>query len=94
MKKALISPNEQVSNIVAWELNPDTSAKHKYLPVMAVIPNAARVAQVEPDNATFPVAEPLFWDNCADDVVADQYYYDKENGDIKIIQNAPYPEVN
>jgi hypothetical protein len=35
-----------------------------------------RVAQVEPDDKTFPVANPLFWMDCADNVVADQFYFD------------------
>jgi hypothetical protein len=35
-----------------------------------------RVAQVEPANKTFPVADPLFWVDCADDVVADRFIYD------------------
>ena len=34
-----------------------------------------RVAQVEPVDSTFPVAEPLFWVSCADDVVQDQFYW-------------------
>lgn len=34
-----------------------------------------RVAQVEPDDKIFPVGEPLFWMDCADDVVADRFYY-------------------
>jgi hypothetical protein len=34
-----------------------------------------RVAQVEPDDKIFPVANPLFWMDCADNVVADQFYY-------------------
>lgn len=34
-----------------------------------------RVAQVVADDV-FPVAEPLFWMDCADDVVADQFYWD------------------
>lgn len=33
-----------------------------------------RVAEVA--NQSFEVAEPLFWVSCADDVIADQYYYD------------------
>ena len=35
-----------------------------------------RVAQVEPDNQTFPVAAGLFWMSCADNVVADQFWFD------------------
>jgi hypothetical protein len=46
-----------------------------------------RVAEVEP--ADFPVAQPLFWTDCADDVVADQFWYDPETQTIKPI---PQPE--
>jgi hypothetical protein len=35
-----------------------------------------RVAQVEPLDKTFDVAEGLFWVDCDDDVVADQFTYD------------------
>ena len=46
-----------------------------------------RVAQVEPDNKTFPVADELFWVTCADNVVADQFWYDPSDQDIK-----PFPQ--
>ena len=45
--------------------------------------NGYRVAQVE--AASFPVAEPLFWRECADDVVADQWHYDPTDQTIKLI---------
>ena len=48
-----------------------------------------RVAQVEPADQTFPVADPLFWADCADDVVADQFYYDPET---QTILPVPQPE--
>ena len=48
-----------------------------------------RVAQVEPDDQIFPVADPLFWTPCADDVVADQFWYDPADGQIRPI---PQPE--
>lgn len=48
-----------------------------------------RVAQVEPDANTFDVAEGLFWVPCADDVVADQFWYDPQDSQIKAI---PMPE--
>jgi hypothetical protein len=48
-----------------------------------------RVAQVEPDNKTFPVADELFWVDCADDVVADQFWYDPSDQQIK---EFPQPE--
>jgi hypothetical protein len=48
-----------------------------------------RVAQVEPDGQTFEVGAPLFWTPCADDVVADQFWY---NPDIQlVIPNPPPP---
>lgn len=44
----------------------------------------AEVAQYE-----FPVAQPLFWIDCADDVVADLFYYDPSNATI-----LPTPELS
>lgn len=35
-----------------------------------------RVAQVAADDMTFGVADVLFWVDCADNVVADQFYFD------------------
>ena len=46
-----------------------------------------RVAQVEQQE--FEVAPPLFWVTCADDVVADQFWYDPADQTIKPI---PQPE--
>jgi hypothetical protein len=48
-----------------------------------------RVAEVEPE--AFPVAQPLFWVACADDVVADQFWYDPNDSAIKPI-SQPEPE--
>jgi hypothetical protein len=48
-----------------------------------------RVAEVEPDDKTFEVAQPLFWVDCGDEVVADQFWYDPETQTIK---PAPQPE--
>jgi len=49
-----------------------------------------RVAQVVPDGQTFNVGEPLFWTPCADDVVADQFWYDPSTQ--LIVPNPPAPE--
>jgi len=92
MKKALISPNEQVSNIIAWELNPSwdgINPKTKYLPVFETIPNAARICEIS--EQAFPISEPFFWVDCADDVEPNEYYYDTQTQTINLIVNVPYP---
>lgn len=43
-----------------------------------------RVAQVEPDHKVFGVAVDLFWVDCAEDVVADQFWYDPADQTIKL----------
>ena len=48
-----------------------------------------RVAQVEDESNTFAVADGLFWTDCADDVVADQFYFDTTTDEIKAI---PVPQ--
>ena len=86
MKKALISPNETpISYISSW------TTESPFQPIMATYPNSCRVAEVCPSE--FEVALPLFWVDCADDVVADQFYYDTNDQTIKPIVNTPYPSV-
>lgn len=51
-----------------------------------------RVAQVEPDDRIFIVAEPLFWTDCADNVVADYFYWDGTEI-LPIPPAPPAPEV-
>ena len=52
-----------------------------------------RVAQVEDAANTFEVADSLFWVDCADDVVADQFWYDPQDKLIKanpiVVQEVP-----
>jgi hypothetical protein len=48
-----------------------------------------RVAEVEQQE--FEVALPLFWVGCADDVVADQFWYDPSDQTIKPIPVPPEP---
>jgi hypothetical protein len=50
-----------------------------------------RVADVVSDDKVFGVASPLFWVTCADDVVADQFWYDPETQTIKALPE-PEPE--
>jgi len=81
MKNALISPNEQVSYISAWD---------GQTPVFTVI--GQRVAQVE--NNQFEVAPPLFWLECADDVTAIGFYYSQNSlAIVQIPESPPQPEL-
>jgi hypothetical protein len=48
-----------------------------------------RVAEVA--QADFAIALPLFWVDCADDVVADLFYYDPSSGNILPIPMPPEP---
>lgn len=76
MKYALISPNEQVSYISAWD---------GQTPVYTVL--GQRVAQVA--DAQFEVAPPLFWLECADDVTAIGFYYNEISLAIVVIPESP-----
>lgn len=83
MKQALISPSETpIQYVSSWIGTP-------LKPVYSTYPNSCRVAQVEPDDQIFPVGGDLFWTPCADDVVADQFYYDTVTLAINPIINAP-----
>jgi hypothetical protein len=84
--KALISPNEApISHIVGW------TATVPYEPIFETYQNSCRVAQVEPDNQIFAVEEPLFWANCPNDCVADQWYFNIATNTTSPIVNAPKP---
>jgi len=51
--------------------------------------NGYRVAEVEPDDKVFEVAQPLFWVDCDENVVANLFWYDPKTETIKPI---PQPE--
>ena len=50
-----------------------------------------RVAQVVADGAEFPVADPLFWTACADNVKADEYWYDPADQQLKTVAQDTQP---
>jgi hypothetical protein len=81
MKYALISPNEQVSYISAWD---------GQTPVYTVL--GQRVAEVA--DAQFEVAPPLFWLECADDVTAIGFYYSQISLAIVQIPESPQPQMD
>jgi hypothetical protein len=87
--KALISPNEvfNYSYISSWN-----EVNGVWEPVRTEILNCQRVAQVEPDNQTFPVAEPLYWFDCPDNCQADAWYF--KDGQVAVKPaDAPNPNV-
>jgi hypothetical protein len=49
-----------------------------------------RVAQVVAEGETFPVSPELFWALCADDVVADQFWYDPQDQTTHIKPIPPH----
>lgn len=51
--------------------------------------NGFRVAQVEEDEKIFDVSDDLFWVDCANDVKADQFWYDFTDKTIKPNPDAP-----
>jgi len=76
--KALISPIEEIKYISSWN---DQEAIYTVL--------GQRVAEITENE--FPVAQPLFWIDCNNDVIADLYYYDVNT---KSILNKPDDVVN
>lgn len=83
MKKALIDPQGTAEAITSWE-----KVDGFWTPVYTVIANSWRVAEVA--DAEFPVAPPLFWEACEDNVIADKWYYDSVQ--LVILQvPAPVP---
>jgi hypothetical protein len=45
--------------------------------------NGYRVAQVE--EVTFPVGDPTYWMECADNVIADQWYFNTTTQQITVV---------
>jgi hypothetical protein len=82
MKNALISPNESpIKYISGWTTDVPPN------PIYTNIESSCRVAQVELE--TFEVSTPLFWTSCADDVIADQFYYNENDKEIYPIPSSP-----
>jgi hypothetical protein len=82
--KALISPNESFT--VTW-----ISSWNGDIPVYSEILYCQRVAEVEPDDNTFEVAQPLYWIDCPDDCKADHWYF-KDGSCYMIPEDQPKPE--
>jgi hypothetical protein len=52
-----------------------------------------RIAQTEQSENIFDVAEPLYWVDCADEVVADFWYFDPADATIKAVPVLPIKAV-
>jgi hypothetical protein len=82
MKKAIISPNESpISYVSGWTETGE--------PIILTYANSCRVA--ETCETEFEIAPPLFWVDCADDVVAYEFYFDTITSEILPIVNVPKP---
>lgn len=85
MKQALIDIATTVQYCSGWEL-----VNNKYVPIITTIENSARVCEVI--DQPFPVASPLFWTECDDNILADQWYYNTASSNIiKVPDPAPKP---
>lgn len=51
----------------------------------------SRVAETA--SVTFDVAPPLFWVECSDDIVSDQYYYSSATNTLELTPVLPPPEL-
>lgn len=80
MKKALCDTNTSVKYISSWE--------HEN-PVYSIYENSARICEVTSNQ--FEVHTNLIWVDCEDNIVPDQFWYDKMTGIISPIQNAEKP---
>ncbi len=88
MKKGLIDPNTVVYYVSAWQS--PSKEKEPYTPVLSEVPNSDRLAEVL--NTEFEVASPLFWVDCPDNAVADQWYYNNATNQVlPKPPDAPYP---
>jgi hypothetical protein len=84
MKKAIISPNESPIIYISGYTQDNQ-------PIYSNYPNSCRVAEV--CDTEFEIAPPLFWVDCANEVIADQFYYDTTTNQILPIVNAPMPVI-
>jgi hypothetical protein len=91
--KAIIDPRvTDYFYISSWQIvgiEPNIT----YEPIYSIYPNSCRVAEVQPNEDVFLVAEPLFWTDCPDDCVQDEWYYDTVEQICKPIVNAPMPTL-
>lgn len=86
---ALIDPRSNDVQYISEWTETILDGVTKYTPTISSYINSERICQVSAQE--FEIAEPLFWVPCADDVIADQYYYDNATQTINPIVNALFP---
>jgi hypothetical protein len=93
--KALINPNEEVKHISSYDNQDPIYTAEDLKPIYTAV--GKRVCEVAQND--FPVALPLFWIDCNNDVTADSHYYDEATQLILIKPNdvespalTPFPD--
>ena len=80
---ALIDPTTSVQHVVGWDVDRN--------PILETYPNSARVCETSANP--FEVAPPLFWTPCADNIVADQFWYSTTDATFSPVENVPPPPL-
>lgn len=88
--KALVSPDDETPKYVSSWAQETVDGVVVNVSTNSPIPNAQRIVQVV--TTEFEVSSPLFWVDCADDVVADKHYYDTSDSTIKLISDLNVAE--
>ena len=70
MKKALVDPRDTDIKYVS---SVDVDGNY----IFTIIPNSARICDVAENE--FEVASPLYWIDCSDETIVDEYYCDTIN---------------
>lgn len=79
MKQAMISPQEIREYQTGWNGTEPVYAE------------GWRVAQVVPEGQTFPMADPIFWIDCADEVTQDGWVYSPLDNQLYVANLPPLP---
>jgi hypothetical protein len=79
--QAMINPDAPVQHVIGWN-----GSK----PIMETYPNSATVCEVQ--AITFPIALPLYWVECSDNILAYQFWYSLTTQQFSLIENVIPPQ--
>lgn len=85
-QEAMISPEETREYQTGWNESNN--------PPTPIYTTGWRVAQVVPQGQQFPMAEPIFWVECSDEVQQDTWWYLPGTEQIVPVPPVPFPEPN